>query len=162
MDFHSPTSPALLFLYQNMKLHWSDLAYSLAKCVHFSGHQKDFFVFESWWIWMICVGKNSRVSEESQRTLHVAPVRKQSNVLFSHLGSLRLWQDRFARRHPLSSFIIQGGEAFCSFAALGFIFPYHTNRSLGFSMRDSFRTHKATPDSWYMKWEMCQDPEYKL
>lgn len=100
MDFHSPTSQTLPFLYQKTKLHWSDLVSSLAKCVDFSWHQKDFFVVESWWIWMICVGKNCRVSEESQRTLHVAPVRKQSNVLFSHLGSLRLWQDRFAWRHP--------------------------------------------------------------
>lgn len=32
---------------------------------------------------------------------------------------------------PPVSFIIQGGGAFCSFAALGLIFPCHKNRSLG-------------------------------
>lgn len=52
---------------------------------------------------------------------------------------------------PPVSFIMQGEGAFCSFAALWLIFPYHKNRRLGFFMRDSFRTHKATPDSWYVK-----------
>lgn len=104
--FPFPYKPSFaIFIPENeVTLIW--FSYSLAKYVNFSGHWKEFFVAGSWWIGRICVGKNSRVWEESWRTLHVAPARKQSKVLFSHLGSLRLWQDRFARRHPSFSFCL--------------------------------------------------------
>lgn len=169
MDFHSPTSPALLFLYQNTKLHWSDLAYSLAKCVHFSGHGKFLVVFFGFffcgWELMdmkdLCGGKTPGFQKNHGGLCTLLLLGSNPMFCFLTLVPLGSGKTGLLEASP-ASLIIQGGGAFSSFAALGFIFSYHRNGSLGFFMRGSFRTHMATPDSWYVKWEMCQDPEYKL
>lgn len=95
---------------------------------------QDFFVVESWWIWMICVGKNSRVSEESRGLcmwllLGSNPMFWSPILVASGSGKTDLLKGTLS---PPVSFRIQGGGAFYTFAALGLIFPYHKNRSLDF------------------------------
>lgn len=164
MDFHSPTSPALLFLYQKMKLHWSDFLIHWQNVLIFQAIERSF-------LWLGADGCEGSVwgrtpgFEKSHGGLCMW-LLLESKPMFCFLilvpsgsGKSGLLEGTLS---PSVSFVIQGGGAFCSFVALGLIFPYHKNRSLGFFMRDGFRTHKATPDSWCVKWEMCQDPDYKL